>query len=169
MEIRDFQQGRNSALSDFQTNYDTLKREYSSAVMAAIEETDAEKQQELVSRVLSLNADLSSSVRELLTEANKGTGNVPAKTMDNLTADLIQYQKQYSDIEKGKDRLQTLKLIDKSNQEKLYDTTLMYNIYLGALIFLIFIVGYLVVKTNWSYTYSSFPTAIPSIRTLQGP
>lgn len=130
--------------------------------MAAIEETDAEKQQELVSRVLSLNADLSNELRQIITDTSKGSGDVPSKTMDGLTADLIQYQKQYSDIEKGKDRLQTLKLIKTSNQEKLEDTTLMYNIYLGALILLIFIVGFLVVQTNWKQAYSTVKTMVPT-------
>ena len=50
--------------------------------MAAIEETDAEKQQELVSRVLSLNADLSNEVRQIITDISKGSGDVPSKTMD---------------------------------------------------------------------------------------
>jgi hypothetical protein len=167
MEIREFQQERNSALSNFQTTYDALKREYSSAIMAAIEEPDAEKQQELVSRVLSLNAELSSEVRQLITDTTKGSGSVSSKTMDELTADLIQYQKQYSDVEKGKDRLQTLKLIDTSNQQKLNDTTFMYNIYLGALVFLIFIVGFLVVKTNWTDAYAAVSTSMPSTPALQ--
>jgi hypothetical protein len=162
MEIKQFQSGRNSALSDFQNTYDSLKREYSSAVMAAIEETDAEKQQELVSRVLSINADLSNELRQLLTDLNKGSGDVPSKTMDDLTADLIRYQKEYSDIEQGKDRLQTLKLINSSNQEKLDDTKLMYNIYIGALVFLILIVGFLVLRTNWRQAYTAVKSVVPT-------
>ena len=162
MEIKQFQAGRNSALSDFQNTYDSLKREYSSAVMAAIEETDAEKQQELVSRVLSINADLSNELRQLLTDLNKGSGDVPSKTMDDLTADLIRYQKEYSDIEQGKDRLQTLKLINSSNQEKLDDTKLMYNIYIGALVFLILIVGFLVLRTNWRQAYTAVKSVVPT-------
>ena len=162
MEIKQFQSARNSALSDFQKTYDSLKNEYSSAVMAAIEETDAEKQQELVSRVLSINADLSNEVRQIITDMTKGSGDVPSKTMDDLTADLIQYQKDYSEIEKGKDRLQTLKLINKSNQEKLDDTKTMYNVYIGALIFLIFIVGFLVIKTNWKQAYVSVRSVMPT-------
>jgi hypothetical protein len=165
MEIKQFQSARSSSLSDFQNTYDSLKREYSSAVMAAIEETDAEKQQELVSRVLSVNADLSNEVRQILTDINKGSGSVPSKTTDELTADLIRYQKEYSDIEKGKDRLQTLKLINKSNQEKLDDTKMMYNIYIGALILLIFVVGFLVLKTNWKQAYASVKSAIPTTTT----
>jgi hypothetical protein len=167
MEIKEFQQSRNSTLDDFEKTYDALKREYSSAVMSAIRETDAEKQQELVSRVLSINADLSNALREILSDLQKGSGDVPAKTKNELTADLINYQKQYTEIEKGKDRLQTLKLIQTSNQEKLSNTSLMFNIYLGALIFLVFIVAYLVIKTNWKHAYQTITSAMPSTQMLQ--
>ena len=162
MEIKQFESARHSALSDFQSTYDSLKREYSSAIMAAIEEPDPEKQQQLVSRVLSINADLSNEVRQVLTDMNKSSGDVPSKTMDDLTADLIRYQKEYSDIEKGKDRLQTLKLINTSNDQKLQDTKLMYNVYIGALVFLIFIVGFLVLRTNWRQAYRTVAYAMPT-------
>jgi hypothetical protein len=162
MEIKQFESARHSALSDFQNTYDSLKREYSSAVMAAIEEPDAERQQELVSRVLSLNADLSNEVRQMLTDMSKGSGDVPAKTMDDLTADLIRYQKEYSEIEKGKDRLQTLKLINSSNKEKLDETKMMYNVYIGALVLLVFVVGFLVLRTNWRQAYATVRSAMPT-------
>jgi hypothetical protein len=164
MEIKEFESSRNSALSDFQKTYSALKSEYSSAVMAAIQESDPERQQELVSRVLSINSDLSNELRQILTDINKGSGSVPSKTMDELTADLIRYQKEYSDIEKGKNRLQTLKLISKSNQEKLEDTTFMYNIYIGALILLVFVVGFLVLRTNLKQAYDAVKSTIPTVQ-----
>ena len=167
MEIKEFQAARTSKLDDFEKTYDSLKREYSSAVMAAIQETDAEKQQELVGRVLSINSDLSNEIRTILTDMAKSSENVPSKSMDELTADLIAYQKQYSEIEKGKDRLQTLKLIQNANDQKLSDTSLMYNIYIGALIFLVFIVGYLVLRTNWRQAYNTVTSAMPSAPMLQ--
>lgn len=165
MEIKEFQSSRNSALSDFQKMYDSLKSEYSSAVMAAIQEPDPERQQELISRVLSINSDLSNELRQIITDLSKGSGSVPSKTMDELTADLVRYQKEYSDIEKGKNRLQTLKLIHSANQEKLHDTTIMYNIYIGALVLLVFIVGFLVVRTNWRQAYDAVKSAVPTMQT----
>ena len=132
--------------------------------MAAIQESDPERQQELVSRVLSINSDLSNELRQIMTDINKGSGSVPSKTMDELTADLIRYQKEYSDIEKGKNRLQTLKLISKSNQEKLDDTTFMYNIYIGALILLVFVVGFLVLRTNLKQAYDAVKSTIPVVQ-----
>jgi hypothetical protein len=162
MEIKEFENSRNSALDEFQKTYDSLKREYSSAVMAAIQEPDPQNQQELVSRVLSINSELSNELRGILSDMSKSSKNVPSKTMDQLTADLIAYQKQYSEVEKGKDRLQTLKLIHKANQEKLKDTSLMFNIYIGVLIFLVFIIGYLVFRTNWRQAYEAVTASMPS-------
>lgn len=166
MEIKEFQNSADSKLSDFEKTYDSLKREYNSAVMAAIQEPDPQKQQELVSRVLSINSDLSNELRSIITDMSKTTGNVPSKTMDELTQDLINYQKQYSDVEKGKDRLQTLKLINKSNDDKLNDTSFMYNLYIGALVFLTFIVGYLVIRTNWRQAYNVVSSSLPSTQSL---
>lgn len=166
MEIKEFENSRNSRLDDFEKTYDSLKREYTSAVLAAIQETDAEKQQELISRVLSINSDLSSELRSIISDMNKSSDKVPLKTMDQLTTDLINYQKQYSEVEKGKDRLQTLKLINKSNDDKLSDTSFMYNLYIGALVFLIFIVGYLVIRTNWRQAYNTVTSSMPSSQML---
>lgn len=166
MEIKEFENTRNSKLDDFEKTYDSLKREYSSAVMAAIQESDPEQQQVLVSKVLSINSDLSNELRSILSDMYKSSSNVPSKTMDELTNDLIAYQKQYSEIEKGKDRLQTLKLIQKANAEKLSDTSFMYNIYIGALVFLVFIIGYLVLRTNWRQAYNTVTSSMPSVPTL---
>jgi hypothetical protein len=160
MEIKEFENSRNSKLEEFQKTYDALKRDYSSTTMAAIQEKDPAKQQELISKVLSINSELSTELRNIIADIYKGSDSVPTKTMDELTADLINYQKEYVEIEKGKDKLQTLKLINKANESKLADTSVMFNIYIGVLIFLILIVGYLVLRTNWRAAYNSITSAI---------
>lgn len=165
MEIKEFQAGRNSRLNEFQTRYAFLKQEYNSAVLAAIQEPNPSKQQELVARVLSINADLSKEIRDILTEIYRGSEVVPSTTMDQLTEDLIKYQQQYSEIEKGKDRLQTLKLISTTNNKKLSDTNLMFNIYIGLLVFLLLIIGYLVFRTNLRYALSSVSSTLSSTPT----
>ena len=148
MEIKQFQDSRNAKLAEFQTGYDTLKRDYSSTLMSAIQEPDPASQQKLVSTVLQLNTELSSQVRNILGDLNQGSDSFDPKTLDELTNDLIEYQKQYQEIQNNKDKLQTLKLIYSTNKEKLKETTLMYNIYLGALILLTFIVITFVVTTS---------------------
>jgi hypothetical protein len=148
MEIKEFQESRNSKLEEFQKEYNFLKTQYSSTLLAAIQEPDPEAQQKLVSTVLQLNTELSNQVRGILTELNQGSGSFDPKTLDDLTNDLIEYQKQYHEIQTNKDRLQTLKIIYSTNKEKLKETEFMYNLYVAALIILTFVAIYLVMRTN---------------------
>ena len=148
MEIKEFQESRNSKLEEFQKEYNFLKTQYSSTLLAAIQEPDPEAQQKLVSTVLQLNSELSNQVRGILTELNQGSGSFDPKTLDDLTNDLIEYQKQYHEIQTNKDRLQTLKIIYSTNKEKLKETEFMYNMYVAALIILTFVAIYLVMRTN---------------------
>ena len=102
-------------MEEFHKTYTALQRDYSSKIQAAIGEPDTTKRQELVSKVLSINSELSNAVRGFLSEIYAGSQAVPTKTMEQLTADMIAYQRQYTLIEKGKDRVETLKLINRFN------------------------------------------------------
>ena len=165
MEIKEFQDSRNAKLVEFQKGYDFLKKEYSSTLLAAIQETDPAAQQQLVSRILQLNTELSNQVREILTDLNQGAGSFNPKTLDDLTNDLIEYQKQYHEIQNNKDKLQTLKLIYGTNKQKLKDTETMYNVYVGALILLTFLAIYLVLRTSSvSQTIDTVTTAVGGMR-----
>lgn len=159
MEIKEFQESRNARLIEFEQSYDFLKKEYSRALLAAIQEQDPSSQQELISTVLDINSELSSQVSDILSDLNKGTERVDPKTLDDLTNDLILYQQQYQQIQINKDKLQTLKLIYASNKTKLDTVTNMYNIYLGILVLLTFLVLFLVVRTGWSATVYSTVTS----------
>jgi hypothetical protein len=162
MEIKQFQDSRNAKLADFEKGYNFLKTEYSSTLLSAIQESDPATQQQLISRVLQLNTELSSQVRSILTDMNQGSGSFNPKTLDDLTNDLIEYQKQYQEIQQNKDRLQTLKIIYSTNKKKLIETEFMYNIYLTALIVLTFLVIY------FAMTTSSFSDTVDSIATQVG-
>ena len=159
MEIKDFQDSRNAQLIEFAESYDFLKKEYSRSLLAAINEQDAASQQKLISTVLDINSELSSLVSGVLSELNKGTDGVDPKTLDDLTNDLIIYQQQYQEIKVNKDKLQTLKIIYGSNKTKLETVTNMYNIYLGILVLLTFLVLFLVIRTGWSATVYSTITS----------
>lgn len=167
MDIKLFQAERNLRLQEFNKKYEFLKQEYHSAVLAAIQEQNPKNQQELITRILSINTDLSNELRSVISDLYKGSEVVPSATMDQLTDDLIKYQQQYSEIEKGKDRLQTLKLISQTNDKKLSDTNLMFNVYIGLLVFLVFIIGYLVFRTNIRYALSSVSSSVSSITPTQ--
>lgn len=148
MEIKEFQDSRNAKLAEFQKAYNFLKTEYSSTLLSAIQESDPAAQQQLISRVLELNGELSSQVRSILSDLNQGSDSFNPKTLDDLTNDLIEYQKQYQEIQNNKDRLQTLKLIYSTNKEKLKETEFMYNMYLAALILVTLLVIYYVIRTQ---------------------
>jgi hypothetical protein len=164
MDVKQFQDSRNSKLAEFELGYNSLKREYSSSVLSAIKETDPAEQQSLISRILQINTELSSLVRDMITDINQGSDSFDPTTLDKLTNDLIEYQKQYNEIQTNKDKLQTLKLIYGSSKEKLKETEFMYNLYLIALIVLVFLVIFLVMKTSISTITNSIPTQIAGVR-----
>jgi hypothetical protein len=150
MDIKAFTDSRNSQLSDFQKQYTYLKSEYSSAVLSAIQETDPEKQQILISRILSVNQELSTQLKEILGVLNKGSDSFDSKTLSNLTADLINYQKEFQEMQDSSDQVATLKRIHATNSSNLGTALSTYNIYLGVLIFLCVIVVFLVIRASWT-------------------
>jgi hypothetical protein len=170
MDIKHFHTSRDSKVTDFQKAYNFLKTQYSSSLLAAIQERDPAAQQQLVSNVLDINSELSDSLRGILGELNKGDPTFNPTTINDLTADLITYQKQYHEITQRKDKLQTMKLIYASNREKLDSATLMYNGYLGGLILLIFIIIFLIIRTSWTGSLVSTVQSIASPLTqMQAP
>ncbi len=167
MEIKEFRDSRNSRLDEFRETYGSLKRQYSSTLLAAIQEQDPEKQQQLVSEVLAINAELSNELRGIISDLNKKTPGFDPKTLEELTNDLIEYQKQYHEIQEGKDRLQTLKIIQADNQKKLNETRSMFNMYLLALAILTIVVALLVVRTSFITTIGDVVSSATTSLTQQ--
>jgi uncharacterized membrane protein (DUF106 family) len=100
-----------------------------------------------------------------LSDINQGAGSFNPKTLDELTNDLIEYQKQYQEIQNNKDKLQTIKIIYSTNKKKLVETEFMYTIYLTALILLTFLVIYFVMRTSSiSDTVDSIVTQVGGLR-----
>jgi hypothetical protein len=163
MEIKQFENERNEKISAFQKSYNSLKTEYSSTLLAAIQEKDPERQQQLISRVLQINSDLSEAIRETVTDMNKGTDRINSTTLDKLTQDLIQYQKQYQDIQDTKNKVETLKRIYSTDEQKFKDASMMYNIYLFALLIVIFLIIFLVISTPISSAIQSVKTSVSSL------
>ena len=150
MDIKAFTDSRNSQLADFQKQYTYLKLEYSGAVSSAIQETDSEKQNTLIQRALAVNQELSSQLKDILGVLNKGADSFDSKTLSDLTADLISYQKEFQEMQASNDRLSTLKRIHATNSQNLGSAQTMYNVYLGILIFLCIIVVVLVIRASWT-------------------
>lgn len=150
MDIKEFTDSRDTQLADFQKQYTYLKSEYSTAALAAIQETDPESQQTLIQRVLAINQELSSQLKDILTVLNKGTDSFNSKTLSDLTNDLISYQKEFQEMKTSSDKLATLKRIHATNNDNLGSVQTMYYVYLGVLIFMCVIVVFLVIRASWS-------------------
>lgn len=160
MDVKEFRDSRKTQLADFERQYSALKTEYSRLLLAAIQEQEPQKQQELVTQILSLNSEMSEQLRSILSTLNKGSGSFDPKTLDELTQELIAYQKQYTEIEQGKDRVNTLKLIRTTTTQKLADAQNMYTFYLIALIVLCFLIVFLIIRSSWLQPIISIPSRI---------
>jgi hypothetical protein len=150
MDLVAFQDSRQTDLQNFQTQYAQLKSQYSTAVTAAIQEPDTTAQNNLIQRVLALNQNMTEQIRGILGILSKGTTDIDTATMDSLTEDLIKYQRQYSDLKKSMDKLQTLKMIQTTTQSNLAMAMTTYNIYLVALCILCLAVIMLGIRAAWT-------------------
>lgn len=150
MDVKKFQDSRNAELESFKKQYQFLKSEYSDALSSAIKETDPAQQQTLISRVQQINGQLAEELHGIINVLNKGSKGFDAKELDNLTAELIAYQKEYAEIEKSKDKVSTLKLIQSRTTDNLKSAMFMYYVYIAILVALSFYVSYLVLTTTWA-------------------
>lgn len=163
MEIKQFENERNEKIAEFQKTYNFLKTQYSSSLLAAIQEKDPAKQQELVSRVLQVNSDLTEAIRETVSQMTKGTETISSTTLDKLTQDLIDYQKQYQQIQDTKNKVETLKRIYATDKQKLNDVSFMYNMYLFALLAIIFVVIILIIRTPSASVFQTVASSVSSL------
>jgi DNA repair exonuclease SbcCD ATPase subunit len=162
MEVKKFQDSRNAELASFQKQYAFLKGEYSKTLESALREPDAAEQQSLISRIQQINSQLTEELHAILSKLNQGSAGFDPKEMNQLTADLIQYQKDYAEIEKSKDRVNTLKKIYATTSDNLNSATFMYYLYIAILLVLCFYVSYLVLKTSWSKGFFSTASTVPT-------
>jgi hypothetical protein len=164
MDVKKFQDSRNAELTGFKKQYQFLKGEYANALSAAIKEPEPSQQSILIQRVQQINAQLADELRGIINILNRGTTGFEPKELDDLTNDLIKYQKEYAEIEKSKDKVDTLKLIRDNTSEKLNNATFMYYVYIALLVGLSAFVGYLVLTTTWAQALKNIftrPSAPP--------
>lgn len=162
MEVKKFQDSRNAELSLFQKQYEFLKGEYLKTLESALRESDPAEQQTFISRIQQINSQLTEELHTILSKLNQGSDSFDPKQMEQLTEDLIQYQKEYAEIEKSKDRVMTLKKIYATTSDSLKSATFMYYLYIAILLILCFYVSYLVLKTSWGKSFISTATTVPT-------
>lgn len=159
MEVAQFRSSRATQMKEFQTEYAKLKTEYSRLLFAAIQEQDPAKQQTLIQKVLSINADLSEKVREMITEVNKSDN---TENLNKLTQELIQYQKEYDEIQKGKDSVTTLKMIYANDSMKVKQAESMFYFYIFSILAMCVLIVFLIFRTGF------LQVSLPSIPFLTG-
>jgi hypothetical protein len=148
MDVKDFQNSRNAKLAEFKKQYQFLKAEYASTLSSAIKEADPNQQQILIQRSQQINSQLTEELNTMIGSIIKGSNGFDSKELDDLTNDLIKYQKDYAEIEKSKDKVTTLKIIHSTTSEKLRHATFMYYFYILILLGLCIYVSYLVFTTS---------------------
>lgn len=149
MDVQRFRDSRQQKLDEFKQKYSFLRSQYSTTLLSAIQEPDPQSQQEMIAQLLSVNAEMVDELKTILADLNRGQDSFNPKTIGELTNDLIQYQKDYAEIEKSRDRVGTLKMIHSQQSGQLNSATTMFNIYVGVLIALAFLVAYLVIRSSW--------------------
>jgi DNA repair exonuclease SbcCD ATPase subunit len=145
-----FEDSRKTDLQNFQTQYDSLKTQYSTAIYAAIQETDTASQNNLIQQVLAINQNLTDSIRGIITQLSQGTDQIDTATLESLTTDLIKYQQDYQNLKTSIDKLQTLKMIQATATKKLDAAIWAYNIYLSALTILCLVIIMLAIRASWT-------------------
>jgi hypothetical protein len=160
MEVREFQDSRKAEYDAFSKQYTFLKEQYSSTLSAAIQESDPAQREALILQVQQINSQMTEEIRGILSILNKGATGYDSKTMDELTSDLIQYQKEYDEIQKTKDKVTTLKMIHSEASKRLDSMTYSFYFYLFVLIFLCFYLAFTVITASWSSTGSWLSTVV---------
>ena len=162
MEVKEFRDSRKVELDEFQKKYTFLKREYAKTLSKAIEERDSSVQEQLIAQVKQINSQLVEEIRVILGVLNKGSDKFEPKTLDDLTNDLIKYQKEYAELEKTRDRVNTLKLIKTNTLEKLSSETWSFYLYVTVLVLLCFFIVFLIIRTSFIQIPSILPTKMLS-------
>lgn len=159
MDVRQFQHQRDTQLHEFQGSYDHLKQQYNHLLTSAIAEPDPGQQSKLVQQILQVNAELASQVRDFLKKASASP--YDAKSVAELTDELIQYQHQYQDIQNSKNKAETLRRVHEQSTQTLEKTKFQYNLYLGILIFALVILLLLVFRVPSQSIFTQVTEALP--------
>lgn len=165
MDVQAFQESRKAQLDDFMAEYGKLKTQYNAAISAAISQRDTTAQKTQIQTVLDTNAALSELVKNIIGALTAGTSEIDTATLDQLTADLIKYQKDYEELQNSTDQVKTLKMIQATTNSDLQNALTMYNWYLIALCFLCLVVIMLAIRAAWT---TSIFTSIKQTITAAG-
>jgi hypothetical protein len=158
MEVKEFRDSRKTELDEFQKKYTFLKQEYSKTLSQAIQEKDSSVQDQLIAQIKQINSQLVEEISLILGILNKGSEDFDPKTLDDLTNELIQYQKEYAELEKSRDKVNTLKMIKTNTLAKLNSETWSFYFYISVLILLCFFIVFLIIQSSFVQLPTIFST-----------
>jgi Fe2+ transport system protein B len=118
MEASEFVATRDKQLKDFKSQYETLKSDYSSAVVNALKEQDRSKQCILIKQVLDTNKKITGLLTAFRGNADPGTCKSNPELGHIIQKDLEAYNKEHEDIQQGRDQLAALKNAIERTKEK---------------------------------------------------
>jgi hypothetical protein len=137
--------------------YTSLKEQYYKLIAEALNEPNAEKQQDIIKQILDTNTLLATEIRTYVSEQTQKPNN--PEELQELTNELLNIQKEFLKIQETKDYKTTLEMILDNNQSKLFNLKTKLNIFLVLLGLSIIYILYMIFRL-------SMPT-LPTIQTPQ--
>lgn len=137
--------------------YTSLKEQYYKLIAEALNEPNAEKQQDIIKQILDTNTLLATEIRTYISEQTQKPNN--PEELQQLTNELLNIQKEFLKIQETKDYKTTLDMILHNDQSKLFNLKTKLNIFLVLLGLSILYILYMIFRL-------SMPT-LPIIQTPQ--
>ena len=137
--------------------YTSLKEQYYKLISEALNESNAEKQQDIIKQILDTNTLLATEIRTYVSEQAQKPNN--PEELQELTNELLNIQKEFLKIQETKDYKTTLEMILHNDQSRLFNLKTKLNIFLVLLGLSIVYILYMIFRL-------SMPT-LPTIQTPQ--
>ena len=137
--------------------YTSLKEQYYKLIGEALNESNTEKQQDIVKQILDTNTLLATEIRTYISEQTQSSNN--PEELQQLTNELLNIQKEFLKIQETKDYKTTLEMILHNDQSRLFNLKTKLNIFLVLLGLSIVYILYMIFRL-------SMPT-LPTIQTPQ--
>ena len=137
--------------------YTSLKEQYYKLITEALNEPNAEKQQDIIKQILDTNTLLATEIRTYVSEQTQ-TQNNPEE-LQELVNELLNIQKEFLKIQEAKDYKTTLNMILHNDQSRLFNLKTKLNIFLVLLGLSIVYILYMIFRLSMSI--------LPTIQTPQ--
>jgi len=162
MDIINYRKKREQDLAVFNKEYAQMKNQYVNFLNKAIYEQDSSKQAELIKQVLAVNSGLAQYVREFIKESK---GAFDSALLDKLTKEILQYQKEYQQLQMASDKTQTLRGILNKEKTELEALQKSFDFWLYALLGAIGIVLILIFRTSLIQLSAAAESLMPDTST----